>query len=267
MKRTEGIEHLHGPHFYAQLGQLVASTGDHDFARYMLDVMAALVPIDRLDLSEWTLDPRQASIARIKQLGSAGPSEPFPCPDTLRHPLLESIMQMSDPLLIQLKAPLAKRLAGQRTSQCNLVSCSGNRRWVITCHRRPGERAFSLSELGFLKRLSDTLLPLVEQHAQLDPGSDSGAAPMLDELVPGSTRQAFLSRLARDDVRLSLREQEVCVGLLTGGTVPEMAQRLDVKVSSVETYLKRATAKLGVSGRHGLAKWMAMVDCTPCLIR
>ncbi|MNF19460.1 Bacterial regulatory protein, luxR family [compost metagenome] len=58
-------------------------------------------------------------------------------------------------------------------------------------------------------------------------------------------------------MRLSTREQEVCLGLLTGGTVPEMAQRLNVKNSSVETYLKRATAKLGVSGRHGLAKWMA----------
>jgi len=27
----------------------------------------------------------------------------------------------------------------------------------------------------------------------------------------------------------------------------------------VETYLKRATTKLGVSGRHGLTRWMAFV--------
>ena len=45
--------------------------------------------------------------------------------------------------------------------------------------------------------------------------------------------------------------------LMTGGTVPQMAEKLRVKNSSIETYLKRATAKLGVSGRHGLAKWMA----------
>ena len=44
--------------------------------------------------------------------------------------------------------------------------------------------------------------------------------------------------------------------LLTGGTVPQMAEKLSVKNSSIETYLKRAAAKLGVSGRHGLAKWM-----------
>ena len=256
MKRTDCTEHLHGPHFYACLGQVVASTGDTGFARHMLDLMEALVPIDRLDLSEWTLDPRKASITRIKALGSAGPSEPFPSPDNLRHPLLESVMHMRDPLLIQLKAPLGDLAAGHGANQCNLVSRSGNRCWVISCCRRPGKRAFSLSELAFLKRLSDTLLPLVEQHAQLEPG-ESKAEPALDALAPGATRQVFQSRLARDEVRLSLREQEVCIGLLTGATVPEMAQRLEVKVSSVETYLKRATGKLGVSGRHGLAKWMA----------
>lgn len=46
------------------------------------------------------------------------------------------------------------------------------------------------------------------------------------------------------------------MGLLGGCTVPELAQRLNVKNSSVETYLKRAAAKLGVSGRNGLTKWM-----------
>ena len=73
----------------------------------------------------------------------------------------------------------------------------------------------------------------------------------------GSLRQVFTERLEHDAIRLSTREQEVCIGLLTGGTVPQMAQRLNVKNSSIETYLKRATAKLGVSGRHGLARWMA----------
>ncbi|HKS12813.1 MAG TPA: helix-turn-helix transcriptional regulator [Pseudomonas sp.] len=259
MKRTDCIEPLQGPHFYMQLGQLVASTGDEDFAGHMLQLLNELVPIDRLDLSEWVLDPRQTRIARIKVLGCAGPSDTFPSPENLRHPLLQSVMQMRDPLLIQLKTPPGNRRAGDGANQCNLVSRSGNRRRVISCYRQHGKRAFSLSELAFLKRLSDTLLPLVEQHAQLDPDNIGRAAPLLDAVAPGPIRQVFQDRLAREDVRLSLREQEVCVGLLSGGTVPEMAQRLDVKVSSVETYLKRATAKLGVSGRHGLAKWMASV--------
>ncbi len=132
------------------------------------------------------------------------------------------------------------------------MSRSGDRRWVIGFHRSPSQRAFSLTELSLLKRLADTLLPLLEYHAQrLTPGADedSDSADLL--------RQGFDERLAQEAVQLSSREQQVCLGLLTGGTVPEMAQRLNVKNSSVETYLKRATAKLGVSGRHGLARWMA----------
>ena len=101
------------------------------------------------------------------------------------------------------------------------------------------------------------MLPLVEHHGQLLDHSirPPGSAP--NDSEPPALRQAFAERLGKEAVRLSVREQEVCLGLLTGGTVPEMAQRLNVKNSSVETYLKRATAKLGVSGRHGLAKWMA----------
>ena len=63
--------------------------------------------------------------------------------------------------------------------------------------------------------------------------------------------------MALGDITLSVREKEVCLGLLTGGTVPQMAEKLRVKNSSIETYLKHAAAKLGVSGRHGLARWMA----------
>ncbi|MFH7445184.1 LuxR C-terminal-related transcriptional regulator, partial [Pseudomonas syringae pv. tagetis] len=77
------------------------------------------------------------------------------------------------------------------------------------------------------------------------------------EPVPGSLDQALSGRLAQDSVTLSARELEVCLGLLTGGTVAEMAQRLKLNNSSVQTYLKRATAKLGDSGRHALARSMA----------
>jgi DNA-binding NarL/FixJ family response regulator len=75
-------------------------------------------------------------------------------------------------------------------------------------------------------------------------------------LEQSQLQREFYKRLSLSDITLSAREQEVCLGLLTGGTVPQMAEKLSVKNSSIETYLKRAAAKLGVSGRHGLAKWM-----------
>ncbi len=48
----------------------------------------------------------------------------------------------------------------------------------------------------------------------------------------------------------------MCLGLLTGGNRAAVGGNFSVKNSSIETYLKRAAAKLGVSGRHGSAKWM-----------
>ncbi|MFJ2985439.1 MULTISPECIES: helix-turn-helix transcriptional regulator [unclassified Pseudomonas] len=255
MKLTASLEHRPDPQLYLQLGELIASSGADDFAEQMIRLVDAQVPINRLDLSEWTLDPRQASISHIKVLGSAGAQPPAPSATSLRHPLLQSIMQMKDPLLIEFKAPLDAR---QSAHQCNLVSRSGDRRWVICFHRLPSQRGFTLAELSQLKSLSDTLLPLVEHHGQLlSQGIARRAGSPAAELDTGSLRQSFTERLNQEAVKLSTREQEVCLGLLTGGTVPEMAQRLNVKNSSIETYLKRATAKLGVSGRHGLAKWMA----------
>ncbi|CAM3876735.1 PsoR [Pseudomonas reidholzensis] len=258
MKLNDSHAHRPDPHLYLQLGELVASTGDDSFAEQMHRLVDAQVPIHRLELSEWTLDPRQTSVSHIKLLGSAGLAPEAPPANTLRHPLLQSIMQMKDPLLIQFKAPQDPEQARHGAHQCHLVSRSRDRRWVIGCHRLPSQRGFSLAELSLLKNLSDTLLPLVEHHGQILAqalGRGLGTAPA--ELQSGSLRQAFGERLALDAITLSAREQEVCLGLLTGGTVPQMAHQLNVKNSSVETYLKRATAKLGVSGRHGLAKWMA----------
>ncbi|MBP1143341.1 helix-turn-helix transcriptional regulator [Pseudomonas congelans] len=255
MNTAQHFEYNDDPRFYLQLAKLVSSTGDDTFAGHMLQLVDSLVPIHGLGLSEWTLDLRESSISRINLLGGAGLQHDPPGSETTDHPLLSSILNMQDPLLIQLKTPLSAQHPQQNTHQCNLVSSHGERRLIICFYRLTALRAFSLTELSLLKSLSDTLLPLVEHHAQSLAQSSSNATRL--ELEPGSLDQAFSGRLAQDSVTLSAREQEVCLGLLTGGTVAEMAQRLKVKNSSVETYLKRATAKLGVSGRHGLARWMA----------
>ncbi|GFM80155.1 helix-turn-helix transcriptional regulator [Pseudomonas cichorii] len=262
MKLTTSLEHNHDPRFYQQLGQLISSTGSSAFARQMLQLVDALVPIHGLDLCEWTLNAPQQSISQINRLGNAGLQHDFPVTDSRHHPLLQSILKMEAPLLIQLKVPSTKQNPQNITHQCNLVSSNGDQRWVICFYRLPTLRPFSLSELSLLKSLSETLLPLVEHHSQLlaQPvvrGASTARIEPEQEAEAASMHQAFSGRLAQDAINLSAREQEVCLGLLTGGTVPEMAQRLRVKASSVETYLKRATVKLGISGRHGLARWMA----------
>jgi DNA-binding CsgD family transcriptional regulator len=53
-------------------------------------------------------------------------------------------------------------------------------------------------------------------------------------------RQRFADRLQLSGLSLSTRETEVCVGLLAGRTAPELAEQLDLRVNTVESYLKRA---------------------------
>ncbi len=80
----------------------------------------------------------------------------------------------------------------------------------------------------------------------------------------GARRCAASSkRGSRASVVLSARESEVCLGLLTGKMLREMADELGVKEGPVETCIKRAAVKLGISGRHGLTKWM-IDDSAPC---
>ncbi|MGE7957506.1 helix-turn-helix transcriptional regulator [Pseudomonas sp. NPDC089530] len=263
--RDSRIQGIDSAHFYNELGELISSTGHGAFATKLLQLVDKLVPVQRVELGEWTLDERQASLLEVKALGSADQQEELlpvgPPQYQDGHPLLEQLVEMEDSLLIQMNAKTASQYPRNLSHQCNLVSRKANRRCVITLHRPPAHRPFSLAELSFLKSFSETLLPLAERHAQINRQArqnQPGEVPdcPLAALEQSPLQREFNERLCRGDINLSAREKEVCLGLLTGGTVPEVAERLSVKNSSVETYLKRAAAKLGVSGRHGLAKWM-----------
>ena len=261
MSLTSSFANTQSTHFYAEMGELIANCGHADFAAHMLHLVDKWVPIHLVDLSEWTLDELRDRVLDIKLLGSAGQNQDLPPPLTLHsindHPLLRDMLGMQDPLLIQLKAKADSAHPRGTSHQCNLVSRQGNRRCVISFYRPPTQRGFSLAQLSFLKCLSDTLLPLIECHAQsLRQAPSPALEPAHTVLEQSQLQHAFYKRLSLGDITLSAREQEVCLGLLTGGTVPQMAEKLSVKNSSIETYLKRAAAKLGVSGRHGLAKWM-----------
>ncbi|SDO16965.1 regulatory protein, luxR family [Pseudomonas syringae] len=69
-------------------------------------------------------------------------------------------------------------------------------------------------------------------------------------------RQRFLGRLDALALSLSSRETEVCVGLLAGLTMPQLADSLDLKVTTVESYYKRAAVKMDLSGRGALLRWL-----------
>ena len=262
---------------FAKLGKVISSAGSERFASDMHALLVESIPLAITRMTEWTLDEPAGEVVHVQSLGafgapgddgrSSGPAahgERQPA----AHPLLNRIVAACDRQLIHIN-PLMRSGNGGEVApprgpeggfQCHLVSSKANRRYVISLHRTVSHCDFSLQEMSFLKNFADTLLPLVEWHASTRRHGDleGTTMPAVEAL-----RQEFESRLARAAVVLSARESEVCLGLLAGKMLRELAGELGVKESTVETYIKRAAVKLGISGRHGLTKWM-IDDCVPC---
>lgn len=98
-----------------------------------------------------------------------------------------------------------------------------------------------------LNHLAPLLFSLLEQHLQ----SQRSRA-----LVSTSIEERFQERLRETGMKLSEREKQVCLGLLAGHTAPQQAERLRLTVNTVGSYMRRATAKLGISGRNALMRWL-----------
>jgi LuxR family transcriptional regulator, activator of tox operons len=263
---------------FAKLGKVISSAGSECFASHMHDLLDESVPLGLTNITEWTVNETTGEIITVQLLGAfcrkphdiqIGLPVGYLERNRADHPLSKKILCAYDTQLIHMYVPAPRdgtsgTGSGSRDMgfQCHLVSRKSNRRYVISLHRPLRQRDFSLQEMSFLKNFADTLLPLVEWHAstrrqfghaQSDPCAPEGA---VGESGLASLRLEFERRLKRAEVTLSARESEVCLGLLAGRTLREMASELGLKDSTVETYIKRAAIKLGISGRHGLAKWM-----------
>lgn len=108
---------------------------------------------------------------------------------------------------------------------------------------------FSALERNRLDAISPLVLPMLEKHLH-------ALQPTPQRQSPESLEQRFVERLAQTGLKLSERERQVCMGLLAGHTAPEQAERLGLRVNTVESYLRRAAIKLGIGGRHSLMRWM-----------
>ncbi|KPA90299.1 MULTISPECIES: helix-turn-helix transcriptional regulator [Pseudomonas] len=271
MSPRTNVKEAKNAHIYQELGRLISSIGDETFLSNMHQLVNASVAVSRIELSEWTVDDSQSSVVDVQLLGHAGlelsPQMQAVCPTNAMHrndhPLVKRVLEVQDALLIHLNARMKDEKDNNclgTSHQCSLISRKANRCCVISLHRPRVERDYSLQELSFLKCLSETLLPLAQRHAracrQASARNPQGKTAHASSLEQTQLQQEFGERLSACEITLSAREKEVCLGLLAGGTVPEIAEKLCVKNSSIETYLKRSAAKLGVSGRHGLAKWM-----------
>ncbi|GLX14817.1 LuxR family transcriptional regulator [Pseudomonas straminea] len=102
-------------------------------------------------------------------------------------------------------------------------------------------------EANQLNHLAPLLFSLLEQHLQCQRSR---------AVISTSIEERFQERLRVTGMKLSEREKQVCLGLLAGHTAPQQAERLKLTVNTVGSYMRRATAKLGISGRNALMRWL-----------
>ncbi|ALE01130.1 helix-turn-helix transcriptional regulator [Pseudomonas syringae] len=263
------------PHIYQELAELVSSVGDDVFLNNMHRFINTSLTVSRVELSEWTVDDSQATVSDVKLLGHAdtelNPQMQTVCPTRARHrndhPLVKRVLEVEDDLLIHLNARMKNEKGHDclgTSHQCCMISRKANRCCVISLHRLQDDKDYSLQELSVLKCLSATLLPLSERHARAHRQSrvKRGGGPLSHRTVyfEDQLQHDFNERLRACDVSLSAREKEVCLMFLAGSAVADIAEQLYIKSSSVETYLKRSAVKLGISGRHGLTKWLLCAE-------
>jgi DNA-binding CsgD family transcriptional regulator len=233
-------------HLFPHIGKVIASTGSRHFPRMLHDLILTQLAVDATHIRQMRVEPVGRASSRNE-------------PEPLKEPALlaETVFSEHSAAAHHLQSPPAS--ASAEASQLHLTRRKDGYRYVISVYRNGESQRFSAQERSLLQDISPVLLPMVEKHinalqpASLEPETPSDAA---EGTGLETLRLRFDERLVQLGLSLSNRETEVCVGLLAGRTAPELAEQLALKVNTVESYLKRAAIKLGISGRHSLMRWM-----------
>ncbi|MFL1515351.1 helix-turn-helix transcriptional regulator [Pseudomonas prosekii] len=212
---------------FPHIGRVIASTGTRGFAQMLHELMLTRLAIDATHISQTNVDAH-------------GHLQTQTCG-------------------CWLGAQLTSLPTTESSPQLHMSRRDGNVRYLVSVHRSPHAADFSAQDRRLFEGFAPLLLPMVEKHVAalhhaaigLEHATASSEGQRLDVL-----RQRFSERLVQSGLRLSNRELEVCIGLLAGSTAPELAQQFNLKANTVESYLKRAAIKMGISGRHSLKRWM-----------
>jgi len=218
------MDELMNAHLFPHIGKVIASTGSRHFPRMLHDLILTQLAVDATHITQLQVSPEGHTRRKISPVYTAsvtaGSAEP----------------------------PAA---------QLHLTRRKDDMRYVLSVYRSPPSACFSAQERSLLQDFSTLLLPMVEKHINAIQPCRTVSDPVVAQNHGLDTlRRRIEERLVQSGLSLSKRELEVCVGLLAGRTAPELAEQLALKVNTIESYLKRASVKLGISGRHSLLRWM-----------
>jgi DNA-binding CsgD family transcriptional regulator len=246
---------------FPHIGKVIASTGSRHFPRMLHDLILTQLAVDATHIRQMRVEP----VGRTQPRGEPECIKEAPLPAETVYSELSTLPSAND-----LPAPEPSTVTD--ASQLHLTRRKDGYRYVISVYRCGPAKRFSAHERSLLQDISPVLLPMVEKHINaLQPANTAAlgqSQEQSDSTLLGleTLRLRFCERVEQLGLSLSNREMEVCVGLLAGRTAPELAEQLQLKVNTVESYLKRAAIKLGISGRHSLMRWMySPKDCpTAC---
>ncbi|NPT47884.1 LuxR family transcriptional regulator [Paraburkholderia sp. 1N] len=249
------------------LGDLVHAVGTANFLPSLSAFLERSVFADAVHLERVRLTPGFGKGYVAEWLGSGGPA---------RIPMIVQLMELyyeryyeRDPLIASMRGIVGTQLiqrdvhaiadvdfrralydVADANQECFLVRGSRNIQYSLALIRTRERPAFSFTELTLLRQMGEFLFPLCELHAST--AAVRRCTSQASAIKPASS---FEERLAASEIRLSRREHEICKLLLTGKTVPEAATRLELRVSTAESYVKRAFAKLGLRTKGELFAW------------
>ncbi len=242
------------------LGDIAQAVGTPQFMRAVYDTLVRYVDFDAVHLDY----ERVASSGRrsVGWIGSFG-REPELVTQVMRHyyrsyasddATYAAIDSESDMQLVQVSAQrVASEIRhqffdiGDIHDECVITGVTLGTRYSISIARSRRLPPFSLKELSLLKQLSQVVLPLASAHKRLLGAISADDAPR-DELDLDLVAQW----LPEWQERLTAREMHVCASFIQGMTSAAIAQSMGLKTSTVDTYAKRAFAKLGVDSRRQL---------------
>ncbi|MFM0504879.1 helix-turn-helix transcriptional regulator [Paraburkholderia caffeinilytica] len=244
------------------MGPVVDSAGSSRFLRHVFDCVKQFVDCDSLHMQRTRVTPRETRARRVEWIGSYASDlemlqrtmETYFGTFVDRDPLNDRLFDAQQVELIHLSAQAIEDTelrcliydVANIHDECVVVRPSNGIAYSLSICRSRRLPAFSLYELSVLKHLAQMLLPLAELHTRMVgvPLDDN-----VNRIAPVDMLQTYLTR---HSILLSSRETSVCSAFVKGMTTLSIAEAMGVKESTVETYAKRAFAKLGVNSRRGL---------------
>ncbi|WP_448650800.1 response regulator transcription factor [Pseudomonas fluorescens] len=215
-------------HLFPHIGKVIASTGSRHFPRMLHDLILTQLAVDATHITQLRVNAEGHTRRLISPVYT------------------DSVVALGEE---------------QPAAQLHLTRRKDDMRYVLSVYRAHHSESFSAQERSMLQDFSTLLLPMVEKHITAIQPCRHDSDPQVPENQGLETlRRRIEERLVQSGLTLSKRELEVCVGLLAGRTAPELAEQLVLKVNTIESYLKRAAIKLGISGRHSLLRWMYATD-------